>query len=330
MIWEKRLISEEFMSRYKEADLTRVKTISVKNRKSRAEISGFAFPIDKRGANEFFDSLPAYLKALDLKAFIKSIANSRHKGFPFHLMMGAHVIKVGLSPIIIDLMERRIVTGISLNSAGLIHDLELAFYGKTSEDVAAGLADGSFGMAEETGRLFAEIVKLAEEESLGLGEAAGQFINGKKAKYRKYSILAAAEIRNIPATVHVVVGTDIVNQQAFYEAGPTAEASYRDFKILANLLIDADRGGVVANIGSAVILPEVFLKALTVARNLKKQKSYLVTANFDMITHYRPIMNVVKRPAESGGIGYNFVGHHEIMIPLLAWGLKSYITSIKK
>mgnify|MGYP001766230949 CR=1 FL=1 len=142
--------------------------------------------------------------------------------------------------------------------------------------------------------------------------------------------MAAADKCNIPATVHVVVGTDIVNQQPYYEAGPTAEASFRDFKILSGILTAADRGGVVANIGSAVILPEVFLKALTVARNLKKQKSALGTANFDMITHYRPTMNVVKRPAEAGGAGYNFVGHHEIMIPLLAWGLKAYITTIKK
>jgi hypothetical protein len=318
------------MGRYKEADLNRVRTISVTNRKSRAEVSTFGRPLDRNGANRFLNSLPEYLKANDFKAFMNSVAEARRRGCPFHLMMGAHVIKVGLSPIIIDLMKRRIVTGLSLNSAGLIHDVELAFYGKTSEDVAAGLIDGTFGMARETGRLFAEIVKHSERKSLGLGEAAGELINSQKAKYRKYSLLASADTLGIPATVHVVVGTDIVNQQAFYDAGATAEASYRDFKILANLLIDADCGGAVANIGSAVILPEVFLKALTVARNLKKQKSALVTANFDMITHYRPTMNVVKRPAEAGGTGYNFVGHHEIMIPLLAWGLKAYITKIKK
>ena len=227
------------------------------------------------------------------------------------------------------MMKRKIITGLSLNSAGLIHDLELAFMGQTSEDVSAGLKDGTFGMAEQTGRMFAEVVELADSESIGLGEAAGKYINGNKTKFRKYSLFANTDQLGLPATVHVAIGTDIVAQQKSFCPGPTAEASYRDFKILANILIQADRGGCVANIGSAVLLPEVFLKALTVARNLVKSKCKITTANFDMINHYRALTNVVKRPTENGGRGYNFTGHHEIMIPLLAWGLKSYMKKIK-
>jgi len=313
------------MNRFHQADLDKVKTVSLGKRKSKVEISSFGKTINAGGANKFFDSLPDYLKAADLIDFILRLVKSRRKDFPFHVLMGAHVIKVGLTPIIIDLLKRKIITGISMNSAGLIHELELAFTGQTSEDVQANIQDGSFGMASETSRLFNEVVSLADRESRGLGEAAGIFINREKAKFRKHSLFAAADKYNAPATIHLVVGTDIVQQQKNFQPGPAAEASWRDFKILANILIDVDRGGVAANIGSAVILPEVFLKALTVARNIKKQKCDITTANFDMISHYRPNMNVVKRPTASGGRGFNFIGHHEIMIPLLAWGIKSYM-----
>ncbi|SYZ73108.1 conserved hypothetical protein [Candidatus Zixiibacteriota bacterium] len=312
-------------SRFKQVDLDKIKVISLSKRKSKSEIGSFGRVCASPSADKFFSSLPKYLKAADLIEFMERVKIARRKKYPFHLMMGAHVIKVGLSPIIIELMRRHIVTGLSFNSAGMIHDLELAFTGKTSEDVSAGLSDGSFGMAEETGRYFAEVVQLAMEEDLGLGEAAGKFINRQKAKYRKYSLFAEADRLGFPATVHIVIGTDIVHQQPTFKAGKAAEASYRDFKILSHLLVAADRGGVVANIGSAVILPEVFLKALTVARNLHKHPCCLTTANFDMINQYRPTMNVVRRPTESGGKGFNFIGHHEIMIPLLAWGLKEYI-----
>ncbi|MCX6826301.1 MAG: hypothetical protein NTV06_03380 [candidate division Zixibacteria bacterium] len=317
------------MSRFKQADLSKVKTVSLRRRRSKAEVSALGKSFEYDGAREFLDSLPRFLKAAELIEFINRIAAARRRGFPFHIMMGAHVIKVGLSPIIIDLIQNGIVTGLSLNSAGLIHDLELAFVGRTSEEVAAGLKSGDFGMAKETGELFSAVIELAEKESLGLGEAAGHFINRRKAKYRDYSVLAAADKNGIPATVHIVIGTDIVSQQPAFKAGLAAEASYRDFKILSHLLINADRGGVIANIGSAVVLPEVFLKALTVARNLNKHKCNITTANFDMIAHYRPLTNVVQRPTYAGGRGFNFIGHHEIMGPLLAWGLKSLVTNIK-
>jgi hypothetical protein len=318
------------MSRFKQADLEKVRTVSLGRRPSKAHVGSFGKVFDSPEGRRFFEALPQFLKATDLKEFILRAGKARRNNFPFQVLMGAHPIKVGLSPILIDLMEHNIVTGLSLNSAGLIHDLELAFTGKTSEDVAAGLKDGSFGMAEETGRMFAEVVNLAEEKGIGLGEAAGLFINGNKTEFTEFSLFAAGDRLNLPATVHLAIGTDIVSQQKSFNAGSAAEASFRDFKILADILIEADYGGVVANVGSAVVLPEVFLKALTVARNLADRPSDITTANFDMTAHYRPLTNVVKRPTEKGGKGYNFVGHHEIMLPLLAWGLKSFMNKNKE
>ncbi len=320
------------MTNFKQIDISKVKTVSLKRRKNKTNTKSFGQIFNfknKKLGKSFFESLPKFLKANDLIEFINKVSVSRKEGLPFHVMMGAHSIKLGLTAIFIDLMKEKIITGISLNSAGLIHDLELAFIGQTSEDVSAGLKNGSFGMAEETGLMFSDVVKLADANSIGLGEAAGKYINSNKAKFGKYSLFANADKLGLPATIHVAIGTDIVAQQKSYCPGLTAEGSYRDFKVLSNILIEADRGGCVANIGSAVMLPEVFLKALTVARNLKKSKCKITTANFDMINHYRPLTNVVKRPTENGGRGFNFTGHHEIMIPLLAWGLKSYINKIK-
>ena len=316
------------MTRFKQVDIDKVKTLSLKRRKSLAAVNSFGKPLDSGNAKKFFKSLPGFLKAKDLMNFMERVAKARKKGFPFHVMMGAHAIKVGLTPILIDLMQRKIITGISLNSAGLIHDLELASIGRTSEDVSSGLKDGTFGMAEQTGRMFADVVEFADRLSIGLGEAAGIYINQVNPKYKSYSLFATADRLGLPATVHIAIGTDIVSQQCSFRPGPAAEASYRDFKILSNILIQADRGGVVANVGSAVVLPEVFLKALTVSRNLVKSKCNITTANFDMIGHYRPLTNVVKRPTEKGGLGFSFTGHHEIMLPLLAWGLKSYIKKL--
>lgn len=304
------------------SDLSRIKRIHVSRRPTKVKLKQFARPIN-RSADFFFDSLPEQLKAADLKRLIALIVKARKANKPFHLMLGAHVIKVGLSPLLNDLIKRSIVTGISFNSAGLIHDLELAFFGETSEDVEAGLKNGMFGMVIETAQLFGEVCQLAAEEKIGLGEAAGKYINKKKAPYRKYSLLAQCYLSKIPATIHAGIGTDTVAQHPEYDAAALAAASHLDFRILARICERIDRGGVVINIGSAVILPEVFLKALTVARNLSRHKSKLTTANFDMIIHYRPTVNVINRPTKGAGEGFNFVGHHEIMIPLLAWGLKS-------
>ena len=309
---------------YPPVDLSRVRRYSVKKRPNKTETASFGKPLSQKGcARNFLESLPDFLKAKDFKEFIDLTVEARRKGRPFHLLMGAHTIKVGLSPIIIDLMKQNIVTGVSFNGAGLVHDLELAFFGGTSEDVQAGLADGSFGMVKETSELYAAVVNRAAEKKIGLGKAAGEFIDGEKAPYRKISIFAAAHRLDSTATLHIGIGTDIVNQHPDFDAAKAAEASYLDFRVFSSVCAQIDRGGVVANIGSAVILPEVFLKALTVARNLNRGRSRLTTANFDMLEHYRPRVNVVNRPTLNAGKGFDFRGHHEIMIPLLAWGLKA-------
>jgi len=307
----------------KPIDLNRVKRYSYFQRANKTETKAFGRPIPPSGANAFFDSLPRFLKANDLNEFIGLVKKARQSEKPFHLLLGAHTIKVGLSPIIIDLMQRDIVTGLSFNCAGLIHDLELAFWGGTSEDVQAGLADGSFGMSRQTAELFGAVSKLAAERQIGLGEAGGEHILSCKAKNRKLSVFAAAKRLDLPITVHAGIGTDIVAQHPNFNAAETASASHLDFRLLCAICQKIDRGGVIANVGSAVILPEVFLKALTVARNISKGKSRITTANFDMVSHYRPLVNVVSRPTLNVGKGFNFVGHHEIVIPLLAWGLKA-------
>jgi len=302
-------------------NLARVKQHSIKMRKNRTSVKGFGRSAQKSGA-DFFESLPKFLRAADLNEFIDLVVKARKRGRPFHMLLGAHTVKVGLSPVIIDLLRQGIVTGMSFNCAGLIHDLELAFWGGTSEAVQKGLNAGTFGMVRETGEMVAAIGELSARSGSGLGEAAGGFINGQKARHRRLSVFASAHRLGLPVTVHVGIGTDIISQHPSYNAAVLGEASHRDFRILAGICRDLDRGGVVANVGSAVILPEVFLKALTVARNIHKTSGKLTAANFDMIAHYRPMMNVVDRPTSKAGKGFNFIGHHEIMIPLLAWGLR--------
>ena len=313
--------------KYKPVDLRKVTRYSIKKRPTKTKIKAFGRPVENLNGADFFDSLPRFLKSADLIEFIDLVVKARKHDFPFHLLLGAHVIKVGLSPILIDLMKNNIVTGVSFNCAGLIHDLELAFWGGTSEDVQAGLNDGSFGMVKETGEYFGAIAKLACEKKIGLGEAGGLFINQEKAKHRQLSVFAMAYSLGLPATIHIGIGTDTISQHPEYDAACLGEGSHFDFRLLADICADINKGGVVANIGSAVILPEVFLKALTVARNIHKGKNRLTTANFDMIMHYRPMVNIVSRPTSAGGKGFNFIGHHEIMIPLLAWGLKKKFKS---
>jgi hypothetical protein len=306
----------------KPVEINRVKRYSQEKRNHKTEIGLFARPIKNFSDSDFFDSLPRFLKVNDFKEYIDLIFQARRAKKPFHLLLGAHTIKVGLSPIIIDLMKTEIVTGFSFNCAGVIHDLELAFFGQTSEDVQIGLEDGSFGMVEETGDLFSEVCKFAHKNKIGLGEATGEIIRNGKAPNKQHSLFYTAVELGLPATVHAAIGADTVAQHPNFDGALVGEASYEDFKILAAICQEIDRGGVIANIGSAVLLPEVFLKALTVARNLNSGKSKLTTANFDMIMHYRPMVNVVSRPTKNAGKGFSFVGHHEIMIPLLAWGLK--------
>jgi hypothetical protein len=271
----------------------------------------------------FVDSLPRILVANELRELVRDIERSRRRKRPVILMMGAHVIKVGLSPIIIDLVQRGIVTHVAMNSAAAIHDVETAMWGQTSEDVAANILDGKFGMSRETGEFINRgLVRGFAETTEGYGEAIGKKVIASKAPYRSVSILASCFEESVPVTVHAAIGTDIIHQQPTMDGAATGEMSFRDFKIFANSVKDLRGGGVVLNIGSAVILPEVFLKALTVARNLGFKVRGFSTANFDMIRQYRPQMNVVERPTQSSGRGYSFTGHHEIMIPLLAAMIK--------
>lgn len=312
------------MSPYKQIDLSKIKSIPFSFRKSKTQLKDFAKPLSKQeDIRSFLNKLPNLLKSNDLKALLKAIHQARVKNKPVIFMFGAHIIKLGLSPILIDLMRNKFITLLSTNGAGAIHDFEIAVRGRTSEDVAVGLKKGTFGLTEETSRFFNQISKYAVSSGQGLGESIGGYLIKNKAKFRKYSLLANAYQQKIPVTVHVGIGTDIVHQSPHFDPAATGEATFTDFKILAQEVSELNNGGVVLHFGSAVILPEVFLKALSVARNIKGKVENFTTANFDMIQHYRPNMNVVLRPTQGSGKGYSFTGHHEIMLPLLAWALKA-------
>jgi hypothetical protein len=303
---------------FKKADMAGIKTYSIKKRNSKVNIKQFA-KVSKKGVSfrKFLDGIPDVLKAKDIKNIVKAIGNAYKKGKPVIIMMGAHVIKCGLSPLIIDLMERRIVKAVLFNGAGSIHDFEIAYNGSTSEDVDLALADGSFGMSEETGRLMNEALKEGVLEGLGYGESVGKMIVKMKLPNKDLSILGRGYELKVPVLVSSAIGTDIIHQHPSMSGKVLGEASYIDFKIFAEQVSKIGNGGVVLNIGSAVILPEVFLKALSIARNLGADVKNFTTANFDMIQHYRPSVNVLKRPVMCGGASYAVTGHHEIMLPLL-------------
>ena len=235
--------------------------------------------------------------------------------------MGAHVIKCGLSPLIIQLMEVGVIKCLALNGAGIIHDTEVSNWGITSEDVAEALNDGSFGMVKETAEFINSALEIGKKLKLGFGEAVGKKICESDAAYKQLSILSCGFKKKVPITVHVAIGTDILHQHPGTNGATIGELSHRDFKIFCSQVAKLTEGSVVINFGSAVVLPEVFLKALTVARNLGHNAHGFTTANFDMLRHYRPQVNVVQRPTQTGGKGFQFTGHHEIMIPLLVAGI---------
>lgn len=299
-------------------DLTRLKTYQLAKRNSKVHTGELAH-ICRKGAsfNEFWQSMPEILAARDLKRLASAIVTAHRKHRQVLLMMGAHVIKVGLGPIIRELIERRVVTAIALNGAGIIHDFELAYAGQTSEDVAEALEDGSFGMAEETHSRLNAAIQDGARRGWGLGYAVGRMIVTKKLPNRRLSILAACYARAVPATVHVAIGTDIIHQQASCDGAALGQTSLADFRTLVGV-VSKLRGGVVGNVGSNVILPEVFLKALSVARNLGHTVKDFTAFDFDMIRHYRPRMNVLTRPISLGGQSFAVTGHHEILVPLLA------------
>lgn len=296
-------------------------TYSLADRKSKVSREDFAKPWQKgKSFAEFLDTLPDVLASRDLKAVIDASAAAHKKQKVILFSMGAHVIKVGLTPIIIDLLAQNVVTAIAVNGAGIIHDFELAFSGKTSEDVAAALGDGSFGMARETCEHLGDAIRLAAQENIGLGEAVGRYINQNGFPYADQSLLAAAERLKKPATVHVAIGTDIIHMHPSFEPEAAGKATHHDFRLFAAIVAELSQG-VYFNIGSAVIMPEIFLKAVSLVRNLGHSVSDLTTVNMDFIRHYRPMTNVVNRPTAGCGRGINLVGHHEIMLPLIAAGI---------
>lgn len=303
-------------SRYPRLNPDKVRTRSISRRIHKVRVEDFARP----GAPgvPFLESLPAQLKALDWKALCGALAGCFREKRPVIVMLGAHVIKVGCSPYLIDWISRGYVSAVASNGALAIHDSEIAMWGVTSEDVAEGLDDGTFGMVEETPVLIGGAVRRAADEDLGLGEALGDSLLRAKAPHANKSLLAQCFARRVPLTVHVAVGTDTVHQHPAVDGAALGAATMNDFRIFNAAVAALTPGSVVLNLGSAVIMPEVFLKALTLARNLGHACDGLVTADFSMIPQYRPAQNVVGRPTRTGGgKGWSFTGHHELMIPLL-------------
>jgi hypothetical protein len=306
----------------KPLDLAGVRTYALASRKSKVTLGDFARPHAAGGSvAAFLESLPRILGAETLRALAGEILRARSLGKPVIWGMGAHVLKVGLSPLLLDLMERGLVTAIALNGAGIVHDFELAVAGQTSEDVEDALGSGAFGMARETGEEINRAIVEGDADGLGLGAALGRHLERRQPPHLAVSLLAAAWRRGLPATVHVAVGTDIVHMHPACDPAALGRATHLDFRILAGQVAGLGGGGVYLNVGSAVLLPEVFLKAVTLARNLGHELTDFATANLDFIQSYRPNTNVVQRPTRGVGRGYSLTGHHEILVPLLAAAL---------
>ncbi|MGH9360188.1 MAG: hypothetical protein ACRD1O_13570 [Terriglobia bacterium] len=314
----------------KPVKLDRVHTYPLASRPGKVSIQDFA-RIPRRGAtiNEWVNSLPCILAGNSFRAIIESIERARGRK-PIIWGLGGHVIKVGLGPVLIDLMERGYMTAIAMNGAALIHDFEIALVGSTSEDVPAVLGKGRFGMAEETGRYIHASVAAGDRLELGLGEAVGRFLSrSREARFRRYSLLAAAYRNRTPVTVHEAFGTDIIHNHPGMDARALGAATHRDFLLLAALVREMHGGGAYLNVGSAVVLPEVFLKCISLAANLGRAPRGITTVNLDFIQHYRPQQNVILRPTAAAlasrganaSRGYALTGHHELMIPLLAAAL---------
>jgi hypothetical protein len=302
---------------FKRLDFSKVKTYPIKKRFSKVETSLLGKKLHKGArVRSLIQGLPNILGAQNLKAIAQKIAHAHRANKTVLLGMGAHPIKVGLSPLIIDFMERGIIDGVALNGAGVIHDFELAYAGQTSEDVAASLQDGSFGMAEETGTFINEAIIEGCKRELGIGAAVGNAIIQQKLPHRRLSILAAGARLGVPITSHIAIGTDIIHMHPKADGKALGDCSLRDFHTFTSVVATLG-GGVYLNFGSAVVLPEVFLKALSLARNLGHPVQNLTTVNLDFLPHYRPLTNVVSRPTLQSGKGYHLTGHMEIMVPLL-------------
>nr|WP_319395982.1 hypothetical protein [uncultured Desulfobacter sp.] len=302
-------------------DYSKLSTYSIKDRKSLVSRDDFAKPWTK-GADlgALFERLPAILAGKDIRNVVDAIACAAQNKRQVCFGMGGHVVKTGMAPILIDLMEKGVITHLAMNGSCIIHDFEVAFTGRTSEDVAESLGSGSFGMAQETSEILNQAIAGANEQNIGLGRAVGQLIEALNLPFKDSSLLAAGARLDLPVTVHVAIGTDIIHMHPGFDGAACGAATLHDFKTLASTLADLENG-VFINAGSAVILPEVFLKALTLVRNLGHKVDNFTTVNLDFIRHYRPMTNVVNRPTQGSGKGYALVGHHEILIPLIAAGV---------
>ena len=305
-------------------DLSAVRTVPVARRANKVSAREFAHPPGAdRSFTAFLDALPDVLVARDFRAVVHAIVEAARKRRGVIAMLGGHVVKTGLAPLLIDLMRRGVITHLAMNGSAAIHDYEVARFGATSEDVAAGLRDGTFGMADETGREMNAAFVRGMQNNQGMGEALGRAL-GERADLAnpELSILLHAFLLGVPATVHAALGAEIIHQHPAANGAAIGDTSHRDFRRLAASCIDIDDGGVVLNLGSAVIMPEVFLKALTIARNLNDGLPQNFTSvDLDMQRHYRPRVNVVQRPTLDSGKGYELTGHHEIMVPLLVWAV---------
>jgi len=308
---------------YEEFDLSGVNTYPLKSRKSKARAEDFANVVpDEASMASFVDSLPDILAAAQFKAVVRAMVDAQATDAGIVWGLGAHVIKTGLGPVLIDLMERGFVSAIATNGAAVIHDFEIALVGATSEDVDEALGPGRFGMADETGRLLNLAITEGAAAGRGLGQAVARMLADRSPQHARVSVLAAAARLNIPVTVHVALGTDIIHMHPAASGAAIGEGSLRDFRYFVSNVARLERG-VYLNCGSAVVLPEVFLKAVALARNRGLALAGLTTVNLDFVRLYRPQTNVVSRPTAGTGRGYSLVGHHEIMIPLLAAAVKA-------
>jgi len=303
--------------KYKPIDASKLKTFTMDRRAHKVDLEHQArLPEKDASINELFDSFPKFLGANQLRGLAETITAAVQDNRPVFFAMGAHIIKVGCSPIIIDLMARNILSGIVLNGAGGIHDFEMALFGQTSEEVADTINNGQFGMTTEAPQALAEAAKLGSKNDLGLAPALGQIINQRNLPHRHASLLAAADKYGKLSTMHVAIGTDTVHMHPDADGADIGAASLIDFRRVCDAVADLSDGGVWVNVGSSVVLPEVFLKAVAVARNLGANLDGMFTANLDMLNHYRPQQNVLSRPVQPGH-SFSVVGHHEITIPLL-------------
>lgn len=310
-------------SRYKDiepTDFENISTYELASRPSKVNTSHFAAPIaDEPSLDSFLESLPDVLGVQSLRAIAERIVRAKHRQKPIIWGFGGHVIKTGLAPVLNDLMGRGFLTAIACNGSVLVHDSEIAMVGFTSEDVDASLGEGDFGAAKETGELLNAAAAICVRDDIGLGEAACLTLSETETPFAEFSVLLTAFRRKIPVTVHVTIGADIGHFHPTADGAAIGYGSHRDFKLFTSIVREMDGGGVYLNFGSAVTMPEIFLKAVTVNRNLGHRLQDITTANFDFIQHYRPLSNVVRRPTANGaGKGYAITGHHEFMLPLLA------------